>query len=45
LTSLEELYLDNCPSIIEAGRGVFSILMKKDPLPKLRVIIVGGIFD
>jgi len=42
LTNLQELYLDDCTSLIEAGRSVFSALAKKNPIPKLRLLSVVG---
>jgi hypothetical protein len=42
LTNLRELYLDYCPSIQKSGKHVFSLLVKKDPIPTLECLSVVG---
>lgn len=42
LVNLRELYLEYCPSIQKSGKHVFSLLVKKDPIPSLECLSVVG---
>jgi hypothetical protein len=42
LRALRELYLDYCPALLQSGKQVFSVLVKHDKIPRLKLLSVVG---